>query len=230
MLARIRPNGPRPRRSGLENPRLRRVSTNPSTPLRAAFSRAVATRRGDGEDARAGSEIEDRARRGRWCPVQREEAAARALVRAGAEGAPGVEHDLHGSARRACRHMGAADEKPPGPDRRSITLHLRHPVGLGQWGDRDGGDIPTRRRGRHGQADAERSLIGPRPGNRAQPPAAVRPVAETGHRGPPGGVFQRGLEHRERAVAIVEPGEEDLDAPARCTRLRPVRQSAPSPS
>ena len=148
MLARIRASGGRARSRGFEKPRLRHVSTMAPTPFRVAFSprglhrngvdvgrenrSPPQLRGGDGEDAGARPQIEDCPVPRRRHRVERKQAAARALVRSGAERPPRVEHDPDASRRRVPRHMASADEKPARRDRWSPAVRLGDPIHRGE--------------------------------------------------------------------------------------------------
>ena len=86
--------------------------------------------------------------------VQRQQAAARRVVVAGAEGHGGLDAERLGPVRHLVGIMGAVDEEASGLDRGQLAPDMGHPVHLGQFRDGEG----LRAMGRRQQR--QRDLVG----------------------------------------------------------------------
>ena len=138
ILAKTRSNGARARIAGAATPSAFMISTKPPARLSRALARATRTALGidvgrqhaptqcagggDGEHARAGAEIENApssaADQRLAQPVERQQAAARGAVMAGAEGQRRLDLDADAIERHAGAIMGAVHDEAPGRDRR----------------------------------------------------------------------------------------------------------------
>ena len=84
---------------------------------------------GDGEHARAGAEVEDAPSRQRFAkPIERQQAAARGAVMAGAEGQRRFDLDADAVVRDAGAVMGAVHDEAAGGDGRQSGEAFAHPI------------------------------------------------------------------------------------------------------